>query len=211
VLVPRADVVALPDDLPAHEALRRLVDAGHSRAPVYREQLDAADRQVSVLALVGRHGRVVDHATPAPVLPDTLAVVEALRVLQAHRQQLGLVVDEYGGLAGLVTVEDLVEELVGEIRDEHDREVEAVRAAAGGGMSLLGHYPVHDLPNLGIEPPATEATTIGGLVAEQLGRLPEPGDTIELDGRRVTVESLRRRRVQRVRIDPAPPDASRGA
>ncbi len=211
VLVPRPDIVALPDELPAHEGLRLLVEAGHSRAPVYRERLDAANRQVSVLSLVGRDGRVADHATTVLALPDTLEVVEALRTLQANRQQLSLVVDEYGGVAGLVTVEDLVEELVGEIRDEHDREVEGVRETAGGGMSLPGRYPVHDLPTLGIEPPATEATTVGGLVAERLGRLPEPGDTIELDGRRVTVESLRRRRVQRLRIDPnlhsdEPPD-----
>ena len=212
VLVPRPDMVALPDELPVHEALRRLVEAGHSRAPVYRDRLDAADRQVSVLALVGRDGRVADHAVTAPALPETLEVVEALRALQAHRQQLGLVVDEYGGVAGLVTVEDLVEELVGEIHDEHDPQIEGVRAVEGGAMSVLGRYPVHDLPALGIEPPTTEAATIGGLVAERLGRLPAPGDVIELDGRRVTVESVRRRRVQGVRIDPgqdpeAPPDA----
>jgi putative hemolysin len=202
VLVPRTDMVALPDELPTEEALRRLVTAGHSRAPVYRDRPDTADRQVSVLALVGRHGRVADHATPALALPDALEVVEALRALQANRQQLGLVVDEYGGLAGLVTVEDLVEELVGEIRDEHDAEAEHVRAVAGGGVRLLGRYPVHDLPALGIDPPITEATSIGGLIAEQLGRLPRPGDTIELDGRPVTVEAMRHRRVQRVRIDP---------
>jgi putative hemolysin len=123
ILVPRNRVVTLPADLEVGDAVDRLVAAGHSRGPVYRAELDDADRSVSLLALIGRRGTVGDHARPALLLPESLNAVVALRELQDRRSQLALVVSEHGGVEGIITVEDLVEELVGEIYDEHDRDV----------------------------------------------------------------------------------------
>lgn len=207
VVVPRSRVVGLPADLPVDDALARLVAAGHSRAPVYTDGLDDADRTISVLGLVGREGTVADHARPALALPETLNAVVALRELQAEHQQLALVVSEYGGVEGIVAVEDLVEELVGEIYDEHDRDVLAVEHEPDGSMVLPGAFPLHDLEDLGLDVPAhPEVTTIGGLIADRLGRLPERGDEVEVHGLRVEVLTVRRRTAERVRVRRLPAD-----
>ncbi|MGH9005234.1 MAG: hemolysin family protein, partial [Acidimicrobiia bacterium] len=121
VLVPRPEVLAFPFETPAGDARRELRARGHSRAPVYREDLDDAEGVVHIRDLVDFEGRVGDVATAPLVLLETLGALEGLRQLQVHRQSLALVVNEYGGTEGIVTVEDLVEELVGEIYDEADR------------------------------------------------------------------------------------------
>ncbi|HSK24228.1 MAG TPA: hemolysin family protein [Egicoccus sp.] len=200
VVVPRAKVTALAADTPVSEALQRLAAAGHSRAPVFANELDDADRTISVLGLVGRSGTVGDHARPATALPESLNAVVALRELQSARQQLALVVSEHGGVEGIISVEDLVEELVGEIYDEHDRDVQEVVHEHTGAVIVVGTFPVHDLEDLGIEVEADEATTVGGLVVEQLGRIPVVGDRVELAGHNFEVLSVRRRIAERVRI-----------
>jgi putative hemolysin len=202
ILVPRSRVIALPADLAVAEALDRLVAAGHSRAPVYTDDLDDADRSVSLLGLVGRHGTAGDHAHPALVLPESLNAVVALRELQDQRRQLALVVSEHGGVEGIVTVEDLVEELVGEIYDEHDRDVQAVVHEPDGSMVVPGSFPVHDLVDLGLDTVSAEATTVGGLLTEWLGRLPTAGDIIDIDGDTYEVLEVRRHTATRVRIRP---------
>jgi putative hemolysin len=200
ILVPRSRVIALPADLQVAEALERLVAAGHSRAPVYTDDLDDADRTVSLLGLVGRHGSVGDHAKQALVLPESLNAVVALRELQDQRRQLALVVSEHGGVEGIITVEDLVEELVGEIYDEHDRDVQAVVHEPDRRMMVPGSFPVHDLVDLGLDTVSLEATTVGGLLTEALGRLPEAGDTVEIEGNAFEVLETRRHTATRVRI-----------
>ncbi|HSK24124.1 MAG TPA: hemolysin family protein [Egicoccus sp.] len=207
VLVPRSRVLALSDDLTVDEAIARLAEAGHSRAPVFSEQLDDAERTISVLGLVGREGRVGDHAREALLLPESLNAVVALRELQSAHQQLALVVSEHGGVEGIVTVEDLVEELVGEIYDEHDRDVRAVVREPGGAMLVPGSFPLHDLEDLDVEVSGDDATTVAGLVVEQLGRIPAVGDVVEVGGWRFEVLAMRRRTADRVRIAPA--EASR--
>jgi putative hemolysin len=204
IVVPRADVVALPDRLSVDEALARLTATGHSRAPVYADDLDDADRTVTVLGLVGRTGTVADHARPATALPESLDAVGALRELQEARHQLALVVSEHGGVEGIVTVEDLVEELVGEIYDEHDPDVLGVVHRPDGSMLVPGTFPLHDLEDLGVEVSSEEVTTVGGLVAEHLGRLPRAGDRVEVQGTGFDVLSVRRRTADRVRIRPSP-------
>ncbi len=205
VLVPRTDVLALPASMPVEEALRTLVQAGHSRAPVYRDRFDDADRVVVVLGLIGREGTVGDHATEATILPESLPVTEALRQLQHDRRQMALVVSEYGGLEGIATVEDLVEELVGEIYDEHDRDVHEAVRLGDGSIEVPGRFPVHDLPDLGYDVPETEAVTVAGLMAEALGRLPRTGDEATTGEVALTALSVRRRTVERVRLRAAIP------
>jgi putative hemolysin len=204
IVTPRPDVVALDERTSVADALAVLAAAGHSRAPVYADRLDDADRTVSVLGLIGRSGPIAGHAEPTVVLPESAGALDALRRLQLERRQLALVVSEHGSLEGIVTVEDLVEELVGEIYDEHDPDIAEVVHGADGVIELPGRFPVHDLVDVGIEAPEGDATTVGGLVSEQLGRLPEVGDRFELPGYGGEVLSVGRRTVGRVRLRPLP-------
>jgi putative hemolysin len=200
IVIPRSRVVGIPADLPVDEALARLAAAGHSRAPVYTDELDDADRTISVLGLVGRTGTVADHARPALALPESLNAVVALRELQTQRQQLALVVSEHGGVEGIISVEDLIEELVGEIYDEHDRDILSVEHGSDGTLVVPGAFPIHDLEDLGIEITSTEVTTIGGLIVEHLGRIPQTGDRVIIRGTDLEVVGVRRRTAERVRI-----------
>ncbi len=184
----------------SEEALERLASMGHSRAPVFTDELDDADRTNSVLGLIGHTGTVGDRARPATALPESLDAVSALRELQTRRQQLAVVVSEHGGVEGIITVEDLVEELVGEIYDEHDRDVRAVVRHGGGVFLVPGSFPIHDLEDLGLPMTSEEVTTVGGLIIEHLGRIPEVGDRVEIDGAQLEVLSVRRRAAERVRI-----------
>lgn len=204
VLVPRPDVVALPEDLDAAAALDRLRQAGHSRAPVYGSHIDDSDRYVSVLGLVGASGRIAEHARPALALPESVDVLTALRELQARHEKLALVVSEHGGVAGIVTVEDLVEELVGEIYDEHDAPPERIVREPDGALIVPADLPLRDLRELGPTLTSPEASTIGGLVAERLGRLAATGDAVRVGDHVLTVLAVRRHRAHRIRITPAP-------
>jgi putative hemolysin len=216
VMVPRLDVVALSEDLTAADALDALLEQGYSRAPVYAEGLDDADRTISVVALARADGRVADHAVEASVLPESLPVLDALRQLQAAERRLAIVLSEHGGVEGIVTVEDLVEEIVGELRDEHDRDHPEVRHLPDGSLQLSGRFPLTDLADVGVEfdHAALEATSLGGVFAEVLGRLPRRGDRVTVQGFELEALGIRRRAVTEValRADPgAGPGADRDA
>jgi putative hemolysin len=211
LLVPRSRIVGLPADLPVDAALERLAATTRTRAPVFTEELDDADRIVSVVGLIGRTGTVGDHARPALSLPESLNAVVALRELQTQHQQLALVVSEHGGVEGIITVEDLLEELVGEIYDEHDQDILSVEHAPDGSMIVPGAFPLHDLGDIGIDEVTSEdVTTVGGLVVEHLGRIPAVGDRVDVDGIDLEVLGVRHRTPERVRIRP-PADRSDGA
>lgn len=204
VLRPRTSVVALRADTPVREALSLLVRSGHSRAPVYTERLDDADRIVGVMDLVEADGIVADRARPIVALPESLGLIDALRRLQTSHASLALVVDEYGGVAGIVSVEDLLEELVGEIHDEYDRDVRDTVRHPDGSVTLIGTFPLHDLVDVGVEVTVDDydAVTVGGLVSEQLGRIPTTGDEVEAEGHVLRVDLAEGRSVRRVTIVP---------
>ena len=206
VLVPRPEVLAFPVDTPARDARRQLRARGHSRAPVFHEDLDDADGVVHIRDLVDFEGQVGEVAGAVLVLPETLGALEALRQLQLNRQSMALVVSEYGGTEGIVTVEDLVEELVGEIYDEADPDVGGAERQPDGSFILPGSFPMHDLVDLGIDLPESEAySTVAGLVLDQLGHLPKPGETVVVDGWRIEVLAVDRRAIRRVRLRPESP------
>jgi putative hemolysin len=207
VLRPRRTVVALRSDTPARDALRRLVASGHSRAPVYTERLDDTDRIVGVMDLVEADGVVADHARPIVALPDSLGLIDALRRLQTSRTSLAVVVDEYGGVSGIVSIEDLMEELVGEIHDEYDRDVRDAVRNPDGSVSVVGRYPLHDLVDVRVDLPPediaeVDAVTVAGLVSELLGRLPEVGDEVEVGGYHLRVDVVAGRTAGLVTVRP---------
>jgi putative hemolysin len=206
ILVPRRQVVALADDLPAAEAAAVLVETGHSRAPVYAAgaDLDQVRGYVHLRSLVTPSGHVADHTQDVLVLPETARALDTLRRMQLERQQLAVVINEHGGAEGIITIEDLVEELVGEIWDEADPDIRAVEQHDDGSVTLPGSYPVHDLDDLGMSLPSGSYTTIAGLVLDRTGRVPEAGESIVVDGVTVEVLAATDRAIERVRLIPRP-------
>ncbi len=203
VMKPRRDVVVLSADTTCGDALEVLATSGHSRAPVADGgDLDRVVGVVHLRDLIGGHDTPVrERVSPATFLPESAQVLHALRDLQKRRQQVAVVVDEHGGGAGIVTVEDLLEELVGEIYDETDRDVLTVEREPDGAMVLPGTFPVHDLADIGVDLPDGDYATVAGLVLSALGRIPErPGDSVDIDAWRATVLAVDHRAITRIRL-----------
>jgi putative hemolysin len=210
VLVPRRDVVAIPADASVAEAIGMLVGTTHGRAPVYRGDLDEVVGLVTLQDLVGAEGPVAGRVRPVVALPESMTVLDALRRLQAEREQLAIVLNEYGGTEGIVTVEDLLEELVGEIYDEFDPDSHGIHRQPDGSLILPGSFPVHDLADLGVNLPEGDYATLAGLVLDRMGRIPGKGETVEVDGWRLEVLDMENRAITRVRLVP-PPNAAQHA
>lgn len=204
ILRPRGLVFSLPADIPAEEGLRLLVGSGHSRAPVTGpEGMEDLRGIVHMRDLIGAGGIVGQWAHPAVLFSETLGAPDALRQLQAERQQMAVVLNEYQGVEGIITIEDLLEEVVGEIYDEVDRDLIAVERTADGSLVVPGSFPIHDLPDLGVEIPAGPYTTLAGLLQHHLSRLPlRVGDTLALEGWRLEVLQVRGRSPAKVRLSP---------
>ena len=207
VLVPRRDVVAIPADASVAEAIGMLVGTTHGRAPVHRGDLDEVVGLVTLQDLVGAEGPVASRVRPVVALPESMTVLDALRRLQAEREQLAIVLNEYGGTEGIVTVEDLLEELVGEIYDEFDPDSHGIHRQPDGSLILPGSFPVHDLADLGITLPEGDYATLAGLILDRMGRIPGKGESVEVGGWRLEVLDVESRAITRVRLVPLPNSA----
>jgi putative hemolysin len=211
ILVPRRDVLSLPTGTTAHDALRTLIAGGHSRAPIVGPAgLDDVLGVVHLRDLVDAEGAVDDHCRPGLFLPETLRVSDALKQLRAERQQLAMVVDERGAIDGIITMEDLVEEIVGEIYDETDRDVAAVVTESDGALLMAGSFPIHDLPDLGLHDESHghedgDYTTVAGMMLAVLGHIPTgPGEVVTLPGFTAEVVEVTGRAITRVRLRSLP-------
>jgi putative hemolysin len=212
VMVPRTDVVVIDADATCAEALQLLVETGHSRAPVAEKRnLDKPVGMVRLRSLIGRDDEPVTSVMwDIPAFPDAARVLTALREFQARRTQMAVVVDEYARTIGIVTVEDLVEELVGEIWDETDPDLSTVMHEDDGTIVLPGAFPVHDLATLDVELRDGDYTTIAGLVLDEMNRIPKPGETLDIDGWHITIRNVGRHRITQVALRPiALPDDQR--
>ncbi len=211
ILVPRRDVTTLATGLPAPAALKQLIAAGHSRAPVVGPAgLDDVVGVVHLRDLVTGDGPVDPLAHQCLFLPETLRVSDAMRQLRLERQQFALVVDERGAIEGIVTMEDLVEEIVGEIYDETDADVQAVVTEDDGALLLPGSFPIHDLPDIGFADGHSEGdyTTIAGMVLAELGHIPTgPGEVVALSEFTAEVDEVTGRAITKVRLRATPADA----
>ncbi len=210
ILVPRASVRWLEPAMTLNEARQALADAGHSRAPVLsREDGERVEGVIHWAAVAaGGHAPVLGVATPALYLPDSLPVDAALRAFKSARAHLAIVLDEHGQIDGIVTLEDVLEEIVGEIYDETDKDILAIERADDGSLLLPGSFPVHDLPDLDVEladPPVGDYSTIAGLLLVELGAIPEaPGQVVGLDARwEAVVEEVAGHAITRVRLRPS--------
>lgn len=205
ILIPRRTVVMLSGDLSTEAAREELSRSGHSRAPVVRSRnLDEVIGVVHLRDLLNDGTPLAQAARPALQLPDSLPVSAALQRFKAEREQFAVVIDERGGVAGIVTLEDVLEEIVGEIYDETDRDVLGAKSMADGSLVLPGSFPIHDLPDVGVEItdlPRGDYTTVAGLALVVLARIPDaPGDRIELADWSIEVSGLDRNTITEVRL-----------
>tara|TARA_Y100000310_G_scaffold343604_2_gene452053 strand:- start:3299 stop:4564 length:1266 start_codon:yes stop_codon:yes gene_type:complete len=207
VMVPRPDIVGVEDGCTVQVALEEAVSGGHSRIPVSGTGIDDIVGVVHVKDLAsahldGRSGEPAVQMSRTPTfIPETMKADDLLRQMQSERFHLAVVVDEYGGTAGLVTMEDLLEEVVGEIVDEFDRVEPLSQSLAGGDLRVHGRMPVDELNDLlGEDLPDGDWDTVGGLIFNALGHVPEVGEAVELSGRRFCVEQVVGRRITRIRV-----------
>jgi putative hemolysin len=208
IVQPRRDVFVLPPEMSCHDGLLALAGSNHTRAPVAHDSnLDEFVGVVHLRDLVnGTEATVGEVTQPAPAFPETAKVLDALRTMQSGHHQMAIVINEHGGTEGIVTVEDLLEELVGEIYDETDQDILSVREEPDGARVLPGRFPVHDLKDIDVVLPDGPYSTVAGLVLDRLGFIPEqPGDTVSLDGWLLEVMAVDGRAITevRLRVDPA--------
>ncbi len=207
ILVPRIDVVSVPAAASAHEALDVAVAAGHRRLPVRGASVDEL---VGVVRMRDLARAVADESTvtaadlagPVITVPEMKRVVELLREMQAASVHLAVVVDEHGGTEGIVTIEDVVEELVGEVADEGEPTTALVVTLGGGRWWVDAAAPLADVETaLGIELPRGDWTTVGGLIVATVGSIPPPGTEVVVGGHRFTVTRAGSRRVREVVLE----------
>ncbi len=205
VLVPRTEVDFLPASMPLAQAIAIAAKATHSRFPVFEDSYDDVIGFVHARDLLdpARNGtaRVGDFVRQVKMLPTSKTVMSALSEMRSDRAHLAIVVDEYGGTAGIVTLEDLVEELIGDIQDEYDVEDDPSRRLRTGEIEVDGLMNLDDFAEqTGVELPDGPYETVAGFLLAALGHLPRTGESAELDGSRLTVTELDGRRIARVKI-----------
>ena len=205
VMTPRIEVVALPDTASVQEAAQIILGEGHSRVPVYRETIDNITG-----VLLARdvwkaqvHGELdlAKVVRPVNFVPDSKSIIELLPMMRKLGVQLVVVVDEFGGTAGILTIEDLVEEIVGEIRDEHDVEPPGIDIGDDGRVYISGSLGIGELNDeFGLDLPEEDYTTVAGYVMGRLGRIAEENDEVAFPGGRFIVLQMDGRRIERLEL-----------
>ena len=214
VMVPRPEVVALSVTLPPEEALAAMIESPYTRYPVYRSSLDDVVGILHVRDLIsaltdrGIAGVELEELVrPANIVPETKDLAALLAEFRRTNQHMAIVVDEYGELEGIVTLEDLLEEIVGEIEDEFDLPDESVERLPDGRMRIDGTFPIDDFnEQFDRKLPIEDYHTVGGFVFGLLGRAPEPGDDVEHDGCRFKVLEVEGSRIERLEVELVPHD-----
>ena len=212
VMVPRPEVVALSVELPPEQALAAMIESPYTRYPVYRESLDHVVGILHVRDLIsaltdrGIAGvQVEELLRPAHIVPETKDLAALLSEFRRTNQHMAIVVDEYGDLEGIVTLEDLLEEIVGEIEDEFDLPDESVERLPDGRMRIDGTFPIDDFnEQFDRSLPIEDYHTVGGFVFGLIGRAPERGDEVEHDGTRFKVLDLEGSRIERLEVELLP-------
>jgi CBS domain containing-hemolysin-like protein len=207
VMLPRPDMVATEADATVDEALQRAIEGGFSRLPAYEETTDhiVGLAYLKDLVKAAHEGRGADAVRvvlrPAVFVPEQKRVAELLREMQGKQFHMAVVVDEHGGVAGIVTMEDLLEEIVGEITDEYDVETPGLEHLPGGRLRVPGRFSIGDVNEaLDVELPDTEWDTVGGLVFNLLGHVPLEGESVRFEGLEFRTERVQGQRIVSVQI-----------
>jgi putative hemolysin len=213
VMTPRPDIVAIQSPATVGDARARFREQEYSRLPVYADNLDnilgiVYLKDFLLAEEVKEDAPVTTYVRPAMFVPETKRVPELLREFQHRQAQIAIVVDEYGGTAGLVTIEDLLEEIVGEIRDEYDVEAEPIVEEPDGAFTFSAKINIAEVnERLGVQIKPEGFETLGGYLLSQLGRVPAVGEVFDLDGLEVVVLEAERRRIHKVRMRRVPVEA----
>jgi putative hemolysin len=217
VMTPRPDIVGLPDTATVREARDVILESKYSRLPVYRDQIDNVEGIIYVrdLLLSWAEGheddRIAPLVRPVYIVPETKPVDELLEEMQKAHTQLAMVVDEYGGICGLVTVEDILEEIVGEIEDEDigGEELQEIVEVPDGSYEVLGSTEIGKIEDLfGMQIDSDDFTTIAGLVVNEYGKVPAVGERLNIRGLEVQVLDGDERRISRLRLRRAQPHSA---
>lgn len=208
VMVPRPDLLAVADTMSVAEVLDRALTAGRSRVPVFGEGIDDVTGIAYVKDLVrasraGRDGDRVRRFARRPFfVPETKRIAELMGEMRARRSHIAVVIDEYGGTAGIVTLEDLIEELVGEISDEYDTDDAPVQHLPGGAIRLQARMPIDEASEaLGVDLPEGDWDTLGGLMLHLLGHVPFEGEGVRFETLHLRAEQVKGRRIGAVRVE----------
>lgn len=217
IMIPRPDIVALDIDLGRDALVRKVLEEGYSRLPVYRGSLDSIVGVIytkDLLSLMEYRNLIIlqDILRPAHFVPESKKISELLREFQARKVHMGIVVDEFGGTEGIVTIEDIIEEIVGEIHDEYDEAERSQVSHAGGHTLVDGSMRVSDFnssfsTNI---PETADYETIAGFVQKTLGKMPEVNDEVTVEGVSMVVTSKTQRRVRQLSIRQLPPADGNG-
>jgi putative hemolysin len=218
IMVPRIDLLALDVDTPLADAVDALLESGYSRVPVFRETVDniLGLLYTKDLLRIWREGNQIaslkDLLRRAYFVPEAKKVDELLAEMQAQRIHMAIVVDEYGGVAGLVTLEDIVEEIVGEIHDEYDKAEENLYQQVDvGEFVFLGRVDLDDFNEIMESTlPRDEADTLAGFMYSRIGRVPVGGENVQVEDLELTVEQVSGRRIRKVRAQRIPPASQNG-
>jgi len=217
VMVPRPDMVSVEARASVSDAMDVVITAGFSRIPVYEQSIDDVTGILYAKDLMRafREGKVEEQVRnlvrPARFVPETKRVAELMPEMQKDKIHVAIVVDEYGGNAGLVTLEDLIEELIGEIVDEYDVEEAAVEPLPGGDLRVNARMPIDEVNELlDVKLPEGDFDTVGGLIFNLLGHVPAEGECVDFDGHRLRAEKVQGRRIGRVRISKLAPAEGAG-
>jgi CBS domain containing-hemolysin-like protein len=215
IMTPRTDMISIPSNLDWDEALQQVIASGHTRLPVYGESRDEVAGILHIKDILQELARGA-HAARRPLtellrqpffVPESKPVDDLLQEFQRSRNHIAVVMDEFGGVSGLVTIEDVLEEIVGEIADEHDdASGEGIKPIDEHSCEALAHVHLSEInERLGLNLPESEHfDTIGGFVFHQLGRIPHAGEEITYDGVKIKVLEAARRRIHRVAIEVIP-------
>ena len=210
-MIPRTDIDCVPDDMPLQEVARIIVRSGHSRIPVYK---DTRDNIVGILHAKDVLSSLLDQGQDEPsvpsvmrepfFVPETKSIRTLLQEFRARKQHIAIALDEYGGTSGLITIEDVLEEIVGDIEDEHDApRQEDIRPLGENVYELTGRALLEDLEDLGVDLDSDEVVTIGGYLSMEAGHVPGPGERFTLRGWAFTVLEADRKLIIRLRMEPA--------
>ena len=210
-MIPRTDIDCVPDDMPLQEVARIIVRSGHSRIPVYK---DTRDNIVGILHAKDVLSSLLDQGQDEPsvpsvmrepfFVPETKSIRTLLQEFRARKQHIAIALDEYGGTSGLITIEDVLEEIVGDIEDEHDApRQEDIRPLGENVYELTGRALLEDLEDLGVDLDSDEVDTIGGYLSMEAGHVPGPGERFTLRGWTFTVLEADRKLIIRLRMEPA--------